>query len=166
MGNKLASDNEIETAHQSLLTAELLRLITFSDLLQRYAQTKLGPKTHWVEMYALIWLIIKRGCTTHTELAKLLLRSNHKITRLVDKLENKGFVIRENSNEDRRVTNIRITQAGLAIISQLIQNNYTIEEKMIKVLDNGKLAQLNQIIVDLREMITGERVEPPSNPLH
>jgi DNA-binding MarR family transcriptional regulator len=81
-------------------------------------------------------------------------------------LENKGFVIRENSNEDRRVTNIRITQAGLAIISQLIQNNYTIEEKMIKVLDNGKLAQLNQIIVDLREMITGERVEPPSIPLH
>jgi DNA-binding MarR family transcriptional regulator len=165
MKNKLATDSEIETAHQSLLASELLRLITFSDLLQRYAHTKLGPSTHWVEIYALIWLIIKRGCTTHTELAKLLLRSNHKITRIVDKLENEGFVIRENSNEDRRVTNIRITEAGLATISQLIKDNYSIEEQMLGVLGDGKLEHLNQVIVSLREIITGERVEPLSSPI-
>lgn len=52
-------------------------------------------------------------------LAKRLISRAPDITRLVDKLEQRGFVWRERRAENRRVVCVRITDAGLAKLDEL-----------------------------------------------
>jgi DNA-binding MarR family transcriptional regulator len=56
---------------------------------------------------------IKRGvASTPFELSKLLSIDTGAMTRLLDKLEEKEFLVRSRSLEDRRVVNLRITEKG------------------------------------------------------
>jgi DNA-binding MarR family transcriptional regulator len=150
---KLPSTSGLEKAHQLVSTSSLLRLIMFSDLVQRYAHIRLKGKTDWIQTLALIWITINNGKMTHTELAKLLVRSNYKVTRIVDSLEKEGFVVREHSKSDRRVTNIWITEAGLKTVVQLLNNKYATEEKLVGSIDDDKLQILPPIIYKLRELL-------------
>jgi DNA-binding MarR family transcriptional regulator len=46
------------------------------------------------------------------ELAFLTLRNKSSLTRLISKMENKGYITREQSEEDRRVNHVFITNLG------------------------------------------------------
>lgn len=89
---------------------------------------------------------------TMKELASKIHRTKATLTVLVDKLETLGFLTREKSAEDNRITYIRLTETGLALkpafekISQdLITNAYkgfTKEEiktfdKLLKKINNN-----------------------------
>jgi DNA-binding MarR family transcriptional regulator len=156
INGKLPTENDIEYGHKLLDDSSLLRLIMFSDLIQRYAHLRLKGKTSWIETLALIWLTVNKGRMTHTELARLLVRSNYKVTRIVDSLENKDLAVREHSRTDRRVTNIWITDTGLKTVLALINDKYSTEEKLVGVIDDNKLKMFTQIINKLRDIL----VEP------
>jgi DNA-binding MarR family transcriptional regulator len=67
-----------------------------------------------------ILLSIDAGvATTPFELSKLLSIDTGLMTRLIDKLEDKGWVERSRSVDDRRVVNLALTKAGEAIAAQL-----------------------------------------------
>ena len=52
---------------------------------------------------------------TQKEVAKLTFKDNANITRMVDKLESKGLVIRQSDSNDRRTWKISITKEGVEI---------------------------------------------------
>jgi MarR family 2-MHQ and catechol resistance regulon transcriptional repressor len=56
---------------------------------------------------------------THSELGQRLMLSKAPITGVVDRLERAGFVTRTTSVSDRRVSCIRITEAGTLVWSQV-----------------------------------------------
>jgi DNA-binding MarR family transcriptional regulator len=58
-----------------------------------------------------------RACTPF-ELSKLLGIDTGAMTRLLDKLEEKGCVVRSRSLEDRRVVNLSITAKGEQVLEQ------------------------------------------------
>ena len=67
-----------------------------------------------------VLLSIRDGsATTPFELSKLLGIDTGLMTRLLDKLEDKGLVARSRSVEDRRVVNLALTQEGEAIVMQI-----------------------------------------------
>lgn len=154
---KLPTNNETKYAYHLVFSSTLLRLNMFSDLVQRYAHIRLKGETNWVETLALIWLTVNKGRMNHTRLAGLLVRSNYKVTRIVNSLEKKGLAVREHSTSDRRVTNILITKAGLATVAQLLEDKYSFEEKLIGVIDDDKIEMFNQIVHKLRQIL-GEPV--------
>ncbi|WP_028223011.1 MarR family winged helix-turn-helix transcriptional regulator [Paraburkholderia oxyphila] len=61
------------------------------------------------------------AASTPFELSKLLGIDTGLMTRLLDKLETKGLVERSRSVEDRRVVNLALTQAGVAVAAQIPQ---------------------------------------------
>jgi DNA-binding MarR family transcriptional regulator len=43
------------------------------------------------------------------------------MTRMLDRLEDKGLILRERSTEDRRVINLRLTESGVGLRSQITE---------------------------------------------
>jgi DNA-binding MarR family transcriptional regulator len=64
------------------------------------------------------------------------------ITRLIDKLEAAGYVSRERSTPDRRLVVCRITNDGLALLSELDADVTEADKAVLKVLDAEELDQL------------------------
>lgn len=68
-----------------------------------------------------LWLLDSGRATTANELAREMDVDAGAITRAVDRLEAKGLVERLRSDTDRRVVQLRLTEAGRAAASQVPQ---------------------------------------------
>jgi len=155
MNNKLPMKKEIKDIHEAVLDSPLLRLMTFSDLINRYTHIKLGGEFSWLRNYALIWIVANGGIMTPTKLAKILLRSNHDITRLIDSLEKDGLVVREHSTKDRREINVKITKTGLNTMKEIIDDKEAVEEKLMSCLNSSEIESLKSIVRKLRYALVG-----------
>lgn len=77
-----------------------------------------------------------------------MLEPSPNTTRLIDKLAEKGFVVRMQSSSDKRVRNLVITEQGLAILSQVDE---VFDEMSLKDnLTQQEAKQLNTLLDKLR----------------
>jgi DNA-binding MarR family transcriptional regulator len=72
------------------------------------------------------------------------------ITRLVDRLEAAGLVERRRTEEDRRVVLVRITPAGLDVLSRLDRPVLDLHRRQLGHLSRAELAELNRLLVKAR----------------
>ena len=93
----------------------------------------------------------EEGCTI-TQLAHIMGYSLPTITVAVNKMESKGFVVKEKSEEDKREVRIRLTRQGEKInnvrryiyrrISRDLANSFTEEEQLVLIRGLEKIIQL------------------------
>lgn len=74
-----------------------------------------------IELYVLLY-VAQKGPQKMSELAQAFSMTKSNITFLVDSLEEKGFVARSRSNEDRRVITIELTRKGKDIYKQILSD--------------------------------------------
>ncbi|WP_298539952.1 MarR family transcriptional regulator [uncultured Aquimarina sp.] len=67
------------------------------------------------EQWAILNRLNEKSGLTQKEVAKLTFKDNANITRIVDKLENKGLAIRHKDANDRRTWKLSITKKGIEI---------------------------------------------------
>jgi len=72
------------------------------------------------------------------------------VSRMVQRLENKGLITRHKSAKDRRSSNIKISESGLDLLSSTDEemNNF---EEIFKNLTDRETANLNSLLDKLRE---------------
>ena len=68
------------------------------------------------------------------------------VTRLLDRLEDAGFVTRERDTEDRRQVNTRITEMGLELLEQLEEPILELHRKQLGHLSEAQLAMLIELL--------------------
>jgi MarR family 2-MHQ and catechol resistance regulon transcriptional repressor len=77
-----------------------------------------------------------------------MLEPSPNTTRLIDKLYEKGFVRRNQSDFDKRVRNLEITESGMLILSKV---DYVFDEMSLKNnLTKEEAQQLNKLLDKLR----------------
>lgn len=65
-------------------------------------------------------LILHQGnCSTAADLSRVACHDTGAVTRLLDRLEDKGLVRRQRSLEDRRVVNLELTTAGASVAAEV-----------------------------------------------
>jgi len=74
-------------------------------------------------------------------------------SRLVDKLLEKKLVLRRECPQDRRAVDVIILPAGLAILEEIDQVQLA-WEKNFKDISTDKLDQINEILDEIRNVIT------------
>jgi DNA-binding MarR family transcriptional regulator len=72
------------------------------------------------------------------------------ITRLLDKLETAGFVMRERSTPDRRQVLCQITPSGLDLLAQLDAPVDAVNDAVVSALDDGEKAALITLLGAVR----------------
>jgi len=72
----------------------------------------------WAQWGTLLHIANNRGRTA-TELCRNLAADTGSMTRMLDRLEQKGLIRRERSSEDRRIVELSLTEAGKQLYPQL-----------------------------------------------
>ena len=72
------------------------------------------------------------------------------VTRLLDKLEQAGFVTRDRSRPDRRQVLCRITAQGEALLAQLDPTMDSADTEAMAVLNEASMAQLIELLASVR----------------
>jgi DNA-binding MarR family transcriptional regulator len=84
-------------------------------------------------------------------LAERLVSRAPDITRLLDKLVERGLVERERSEENRRVVRVRITAAGLKLLKELDRPVKQCHARQLGHLSRDQLVQLAALLRDARQ---------------
>jgi DNA-binding MarR family transcriptional regulator len=96
------------------------------------------------------------GTLPTLSLAGRLISRAPDITRLVDKLEERGLAWRERRPENRRVVEVGITPAGLALLDELARPVCECHDQQLGHLTAAELAQLTALL---------ERARKPHEPV-
>ena len=86
------------------------------------------------------------------------------ITRLLDKLETAGFVVRERSTPDRRQVLCHITPAGLRLLTQLDEPVDAANERALIMLDDPEKTTLTELLGAVRAGLSSNRPGRPAMP--
>lgn len=82
-------------------------------------QLKLHGFTITVDQWLIIKAILENPGITQNELGDLVFKDNASVTRIIDLLVKSQYIIRSVHSEDRRKTNLEVTDTGLKTIKEV-----------------------------------------------
>lgn len=68
------------------------------------------------------------------------------ITRMLDKLEQRGLIVRERLAENRRVVQVGITEVGLMLVAEIAEPLRDCHRRQLGHLDPGKMSRLIDLL--------------------
>lgn len=89
------------------------------------------------------------------EVAERMIQVAPAITRVVDQLVDRGFVHKQQSDEDRRVFLVDLTKAGVRLLKKLDDPIQTLHQTLLGHVSKSDLKTLNAILESAREGIAG-----------
>jgi len=84
---------------------------------------------------------IVRGMTTH----------DPDMTRLLDKLEERGVIERWRDKDDRRVYRVKLTRHGARLLRELSQITRELHRKQFNTIDRRKVTTLTRLLESVNE---------------
>ena len=134
---------EEEAALNIMRTADVL-MLALSDVL----------KPHLLSSTQYNVLRILRGAgeagASCKDIGARLVARDPDITRLMDRLEQRGLIMRDRAKEDRRVVTHRLTTAGLELVNELDRPIEALHRKNMGHLKGPKLRQLIELLEEVR----------------
>ncbi len=81
------------------------------------------------------------------------------MTRLLDRMEKRGMIVRERQKDDRRVVKTRITSQGLEILKRLDQPMREVHKKHFAHFSAANLKQLEELLEECQKPAPSESSE-------
>jgi len=86
-------------------------------------------------------------------LSKELIASSGNISRLLDRMQKDGLIVRKHSDKDRRSVYIRITKSGHKLFAAMASDHHDWITKMLAGLPHNKQAKLSELLKDLQTVL-------------
>ena len=157
MVRSLQSELKQNVPFRSLAEEAHLSIIRTADLLTRVLAFAL--KGHGLTQTQYNVLRILRGAGAEGlpsgEVAERMITREPDITRLLDRMESRGWVHRRKDPEDRRVTRAWITLAGRELTDRLDAPVAELQRDCLGVLGEAKLAELSDLLGTVRAAGSG-----------
>jgi DNA-binding MarR family transcriptional regulator len=140
-------------AHEALLS-----VLRTAAVVQRVTAQVVESSGITVQQYNVLRILRGAGETGLPTLAirDRMIEEAAGITRLLDKLESAGHVVRERSTPDRRQVLCQITPAGLALLAALDSPMEAMTESAFSTLDESEKASLVELLGAVRVACRGE----------
>lgn len=85
-------------------------------------------------------------------IAERMIERTPGVTRLLDRLEKRGWIERERSAEDRREVRVRVSRSGLALLARLDDVVDGVDDRPERELADAELAELVRLLDRLRAL--------------
>lgn len=144
-----------QAANHELVAGEDRYLPTLVFKLARELRTtierELAEQGITMQQAVLIILTHRHGGHGVSRLAGPMGTDTAGLTRLVDRLEAKGLVVRESSPQDRRAIVVRLTAAGEALVPDLVAAFRRADDQLVGCLPEHELAHVRGMLLTLHE---------------
>ena len=88
-----------------------------------------------------------------SEISERLITKDSDITRLLERLENRGLITRERSAKDRRIVIVKISDAGLKLLAELDEPVVELHRRQLGHLGENLQEELNALLVLARSQV-------------
>lgn len=92
-------------------------------------------------------------------IAERMISHDPDMTRLLDRMEQRGLISRERQTDDRRVVRTCVTPAGLALLKSLDQPVRELHRRQFRHMPAARLKTLARLLEDVRRADRGNRTE-------
>ncbi|QDF29589.1 MarR family winged helix-turn-helix transcriptional regulator [Halarcobacter anaerophilus] len=96
--------------------------------------------------FSILINLYKNNVTTQKELLKFTYGDETSITRLIDRLEKKGYLQRKKCTDDKRKKKIVLTQSGAALTEKLILCAVKVNKELTENLEEEEAEQLLRLL--------------------
>lgn len=104
-----------------------------------------------IDQWILLKIIEENEELSQKQLAKLSSRDPASITRTLDILEKKGFILREAIPENRRQYNVILTKTGKKFVDKNMETVISHRKKSIEGLDKDELMLLKKMLLKIQD---------------
>ena len=112
------------------------------------------------EQFLLIDLLWNQGSMSQQQLADQMQKDKNSVTKLVDAIERKGFVMRQQNASDRRSNTLVLTEKALELRDHAKQKGISILDEMLEGISEAELrsflSTLNKLNVNMTIENTAE----------
>lgn len=102
-----------------------------------------------VTEFAVMELLYNKGDQPIQRISNRVLIASSSITYVVDKLEEKGCVVRQRNEKDKRVTNASLTDKGRSMIDEIFPDHASTLESTFSVLTDEEITVLQTALKKL-----------------
>jgi DNA-binding MarR family transcriptional regulator len=136
----------------------VVALVRTADLLRRALTRVVEPQGLTLQQYNVLRILRGAGDAGLPTLAirDRMIEEAAGITRLLDKLESAGYVVRERSTPDRRQVLCHITPAGLTLLADLDPPVDAMTESAFATLDEAEKTSLVELLGAVRVACRGD----------
>ena len=133
----------------------LLNLMRTSALLQHAHAESLKPFGVTQVQYNVLRILRGAGAAglCRHEVRDRMVTPVPDVTRLLDRLEDRGLVTRERDETDRRLVTARITGDGLELLKAVDRPLATTTRRLLGHMDEAELRRLGELLVRARERV-------------
>ena len=103
------------------------------------------------EMWRVLSRLLARDGQSQSELGAALFRDRPNTSRILNGLEQRGYVVREPDPDDRRCTRIRITPAGRAFVMERAPLAIQVRDRLYEGIRRKRLDAMRQTIREIEE---------------
>lgn len=135
--------------------ALVVRIQRLAKLTQQGAERVLAPLDLKLWEYDVLSALRRQGepfALPATELARAALLTSGAMTTRIDRLANRGLVLREPRSCDRRGVNVRLTRPGLRLVDQALEARMRAAGEIVAGLPASQRGQLDAA---LRQLLLG-----------
>ena len=101
---------------------------------------------------------------TASDLCREMRHDNGALTRLLDQLESLGYVVRQRSQQDRRVVDLQITESGRAKLKELTPQIINNLNAALEPFTAEEFAELIRLLLKLKTRLHEYNIEQTSQP--
>jgi DNA-binding MarR family transcriptional regulator len=98
------------------------------------------------QQMGILLLLKQQTASTPFELSKTLGTDTGLMTRMLDKLETKGLIVRSRDAEDRRVVNLTLTGAGRAVAARIPEIAPVVLNERLKKFTKAEVEELRRLL--------------------
>lgn len=129
----------------------------FWERRERILSDLLRPHNLSLAQWRLLYSLAKLPNRTMNEVADFLTLDRTSLTRAVDKLVERGLLLRTEVAHDRRLTELSLTAAGRALREEVLEQNVELYERLIDGIDTRSLDAASEVLEIMLERLVGHR---------
>lgn len=95
-----------------------------------------------------------------TRLAELALMEQSRLTRIVERMDDRGLVTRRGDDHDRRRVRVFLTEQGATLAREMVAEARAHETRVLSLLPAPQARQLKKLLAELHLRIGAARPEP------
>jgi DNA-binding MarR family transcriptional regulator len=150
--SKLQSELKQKRSFASEAQEAAVAVLRTSDVLKRHMAGVIEAYGVTMQQYNVLRILrgAYPGSLPTVEIGVRLIEQTPGITRLLDRLEEKGLAHRERDAEDRRLVNCRITQSGLDLLKVMDEPVLLADEEFMKHMSKKDVRTLIELLDRVR----------------